>query len=73
MKNAKNAGLKCAVPKCTRDAVVIGLCKTCYSRMNYWNKRPIKHKIARIRQIEVWESSLEMQLGNVRDYKRKTG
>ena len=70
----RNQGEKCAVPKCTRDAVVVGLCKTCYSRMHYWNKKPIKRKIARMRQIQVWESSLVMQLGNVHQLKKpRTG
>ncbi len=71
MANFRNKGHKCAVPQCTADALVAGLCKNCYGRVRYWQNRTTKAIIHRYRQIQVWESSLEMQMGNVRGLKRK--
>ncbi len=65
---------KCIVPECGKDAVSLGMCMACYQRTRYWHDRPMKDKVKRINQIKVWESSLEMQLGNVRRMRRrKTG
>lgn len=60
----------CIVPACERDAVTLGLCNACYSRTYYWHRKSLKEKMLRLKQITVWESSLEMQCSNVHSFDR---
>lgn len=67
----------CMVPDCSREAHTLGLCRACYQRTYYWHRKTLKQKVARVKQIKVWENSLEMQMGveNVVTFgkRRKTG
>ena len=60
----------CLVPACEREPKSLGLCNACYARTYYWHKKSLKEKMARLKQITVWESSLEMQCGNVHAFDR---
>lgn len=55
---------ECLVPECSKDAVTLGMCPACYARTYYWHRKTLKEKMARVNQIKVWESSLEMQIGS---------
>ncbi len=68
----KNKGKECAVPECEREAYSLGLCQACYARQHYWHRKTMAAKVKRIKNLQLWESSLEMQLGNVKTIKRAT-
>jgi len=55
----------CSVPDCGKEIICLGVCECCYQRMRYWERRSTRDKIKRIKQIQVWEHSLDLQLGNV--------
>ena len=55
----------CSVPDCERETFCLGLCNPCYHRMYYWNKRSMKDKVKRLKQIQIWENSLDLQMGNI--------
>lgn len=69
-KNEPTKGY-CIVPACTRDATTLGMCNACYARTYYWHRKTLKEKMNRMQQISVWESSLEMQCGNVHAFDRE--
>lgn len=56
----------CIVDGCTKEVIALDMCVNCYNRTRYWHKRSMKDKVKRVKQIQVWEASLELQLGNVR-------
>lgn len=68
-----NKGHVCAVDGCEDEAYSLGLCTACYARQHFWHKRTMADKVRRVKQIQRWENSLNMQLGNVRSISRKTG
>lgn len=50
----------CAVDHCDQPIHFrrAGLCKNCYQRMYYWEKRSITERMQRRRRLLVWGSSL---------------
>lgn len=61
----------CLVPACEKEATTLGMCNACYARTYYWHKKSLKQKMNRLKQINVWESSLELQCGNVHAFDRE--
>ena len=61
----------CRVPACKKRAQTLGFCNACYARTYYWHRKSLKEKVQRIEQIQVWESSLEVQCGNPGIYDRE--
>lgn len=71
MAARKQSKGQCLVPACTKEAQTLGMCNACYARTYYWHKKSLKDKMARMKQIQVWESSLELQCGNVHAFDRE--
>lgn len=61
----------CRVPACKKPAHTLGFCQACYARTYYWHKKSLAEKMARMEQIQVWESSLEEQCATPGIYDRE--
>lgn len=58
------------VENCFDNVFSLGMCKACYQRTRYWNNRPMKDKVKRLKQLIRCESSLTMQMGNVKPLRK---
>ena len=55
----------CKFEGCQNDAwhSTLGCCKTCYSGLRYWSKRPLGDKRARLQQVVRLESRMVYLVG----------
>jgi hypothetical protein len=51
----------------------MGLCNACYQRIRSWSLRSVRDQLRRLDRLHVWETTMQMGLGNVRKLRRKTG
>ncbi len=50
----------CAVDACDRDVEVAGLCKRCYSNMQYWSKKAPGRIVKRQQQLALYSARMKM-------------
>lgn len=70
-KRHVNKGHNCTMDGCIREANVGGLCKCCYVYMRYWRERSPGDVVARMQQIQLWETRLGMFVPSVKTVSKR--
>ncbi len=73
MPRKKKVENPCRVDGCERESSSLNLCPACYHRMRYWAERTVREQLTRLDRLHVFETSMEMGLGNVKKLRRKAG
>ncbi len=62
----------CSIRGCAEEEyyTYLGMCRNCYSRLNYWKGRSRSDKVARVEQLALWRGRMNWMLANPRNVPR---